>query len=104
MFNTLLDIQRDYFRRIFEDVDGLKVLVLDERSTAAICLLFSKSELWNYNVFLIEQITNLSQNKDTKKLKSVVIIQPNAENIKLIEKNLHTKSLTTCYICKFYFC
>jgi hypothetical protein len=64
---NLIDIQKDYLIRIFEDIEGLKILVLDERTISSICLLFSKSELWNYNVFLIEQITNMSPNKDDKK-------------------------------------
>ena len=95
---NLIDIQKDYQIRAFEDIEGLKILVQDERTTSSICLLFSKSELWNYNVFQIEQITNMSDNKDSKKLKTLLVIQPTQNNIKQIEKNLSKQTQTSTYI------
>jgi hypothetical protein len=97
---NLLEIQRDYFQRILEEVEGRKLLVLDQPTSLFISELVSQTELLGHEVYLVELLHKLSGSKDLDAMKTIVIVQPTALNVQAICDSLSSYYVTQCYICK----
>jgi vacuolar protein sorting-associated protein 45 len=96
---NLYDIQKDYIVRILEEVPGRKVLVLDKQSEELFSEVMTQSELLHYEVYLVERLEKLGQEKDLDAMRTVLIVAPTVENINAISAELEGYSVTTCYIC-----
>ena len=83
---------RTYVELLLSEVDGMKVLVLDDETSKMISLVYSQTELFNNDVILIENIHNLikkPQSNDLQILTSVFLVRPcgNSMNDVLSELN-----------------
>lgn len=61
--NSLIEIQRDYFLKIFASISGMKIILLDDNTSQIISLNFMQSEAFEYEIFLFDNISNLKQEK-----------------------------------------
>ena len=91
-------VQRDYFVRLLQSVDGRKVLILDGPAKNLLAQIMSQSELLEYEVYLVEDLSKLGQGKDLDSMKTVIICSPSSENVQLIAQELDGFSLTNCHI------
>jgi hypothetical protein len=50
---------RDYFTKIFNETEGLKCVFLDNYTIKSVCLLFFRSQLFEYQIFDTKDISLL---------------------------------------------
>ena len=70
----LREVQRDYIRKVLADVPGRKCLVLDRWTAKTISPLFTMSELCELDVFLVERLDRMSDEKDSSSVQTVLLI------------------------------
>lgn len=95
----LLKVQKDYISRALGEIPGRKVLVLDNNTEAFLSQIFTVSQLWEYDVYLIENIEKMSDDKDQNSLNTVLIIRPTAQNIDKICCDISSYKFTDTFIC-----
>jgi len=93
------ELQKDTLIRLFEDVPGRKLLVLDEYTERLISKIFTMSELFEYDVFLVERLGSMSPEKEASSFKTVLIVKPTIETIDQISRELGTFKYTETYLC-----
>jgi len=64
---------------MLQEVKGMKALILDKETTSIIALIISQSQILKKNVYLIETIENMSQEK-MMHLNVIFFVRPTEEN------------------------
>ena len=96
-------VQRNYLESILKDVPGRKVLVLDEFTQKITSNLFTMSELFNFDVFLVENILKMSEEKESSSVNTLLFVEPTIENMGNISRELGSFKYTNTFICKKFF-
>lgn len=90
-------------RNLLLEVPGRKALVLDQKTKSMISSIYTMSELWEFDVYLIEDLGRMSTDKDANELKTVVISSPAGNNIDAICSALQNFEFTNeVFLCKLY--
>lgn len=97
---NLWAVQRDYFVRALEEVEGRKVLVLDAGTSALMSELVSQTELLGQEVYLVELLHRLGEARELDAMKTLVMVQPSAKNVQALGESLACSHLAQCYLCK----
>lgn len=83
------------------EVPGRKALVLDSKTKSMVSAIYTMSELWEFDVYLIEDLETLSTDKDANELKTVVVTTPAMVNIDRICTAVQNFEFTNqVYLCK----
>ncbi|XP_022749447.1 vacuolar protein sorting-associated protein 45 homolog [Durio zibethinus] len=86
---VLVSAVRDYVNRMFQDISGMKVLILDSQTVSIVSVVYSQSELLQKEVFLVELIDSISKSKESMShLKAVYFLRPTSENIQYMRSQL----------------
>eukprot|EP01156_Anaeramoeba_ignava_P021690 Anaeramoba_ignava/c19549_g1_i1.p1 GENE.c19549_g1_i1~~c19549_g1_i1.p1 ORF type:complete len:340 (+),score=105.86 c19549_g1_i1:46-1020(+) len=72
---------------MLSSVEGFKILLLDDKTTQFISILFSQTEILGKEVFLVDKI-NKSRREEIKHLQAIFFIQPTNENIEILDSEL----------------
>ena len=98
-------MQRDYFKNLLEEVPGRKALVLDSKTKSIVSSIYTMSELWEFDVYLIEDLENMSTDKDANEMSTVVVTSPAMVNIDRICTAVQNFEFTNeVFLCKFPAC
>eukprot|EP00946_MAST-07B_sp_MAST-7B-sp1_P004100 g4100.t1 len=84
---SVIEAQRRYVERMLNDVDGMKMLLLDGQTTQMLAMIFSQTEVLQNQVFLTEKLA-ASRTERMMHLKGVVYVRPTDENLRLLAKEL----------------
>eukprot|EP01132_Coremiostelium_polycephalum_P000849 gene849-1058_t len=84
--NVISAIQ-EYIKRMLNNIQGMKVLILDKETAGIISMVYSQSEILQKEVFLFEMIDNKSSEKMLH-MKGVFFIRPSRDNIDTIVDQL----------------
>lgn len=84
---SVIDAQRRYIERMLNDVDGMKMLLLDDETTQMLSMIYSQTEVLRNQVFLTEKLS-AARKERMMHLKGVVYVRPTAENMELLAKEL----------------
>lgn len=95
----LLKLQKDYITRALNEVPGRKVLILDKTTEKSLSQIYTVSELWEFDVYLIESINKMTEEKDQNSLQTIMMIQPSAQNIDSICREISSFKYTDTFIC-----
>lgn len=76
---------RDYVSRMVTDVAGMKVLVMDSETTGFVSIVYTKTQILQHEVFLIDAIHRKFTDK-MPHLKALYFIRPTLENIRLLQE------------------
>ncbi|GAM25712.1 hypothetical protein SAMD00019534_088870 [Acytostelium subglobosum LB1] len=77
--NVRIAIQ-DYINKMLNNVQGMKVLVLDKETAAIVGLVYSQSDILQKEVFLFEKIDGTSSEK-MPHIKAVYFVRPTQDNV-----------------------
>ncbi|EEB08723.1 vacuolar sorting protein Vps45 [Schizosaccharomyces japonicus yFS275] len=73
---------KSYFKRIFQEVSGLKVVLLDKETISIVSSCLTQTELLENQVYLTEVLEN--QRENVRHLKCVAFIRPTKLHIRLL--------------------
>lgn len=71
---NLLPVAEDYFNNIFNEVPGMKALILDEETSGIISIIYTQSKLYKNSIYLIQKINQNSER--LSHLKAIYIVRP----------------------------
>lgn len=77
------NIVREYVKRMFDMVPGMKALVLDAETVGMISMVFSQSNILEQEVFLIDTVEKPQEDRMAH-LKAVYFVRPTQQNIRAI--------------------
>ena len=97
----LIKTARDYIKQFLDEITDKKALILDKTTKRILSFCYTKSELWAFQVFLIEDIEQMSSEKSKKGLKTVLFISPTKDNIERIQLEIASEKYTETFICIF---
>ena len=66
----------------------MKALLLDAPSTTAVSMVYSQTEIFQKEVYLLEVLQKTRKHEVMSHIKAAVIVQPTEENISLLCKEL----------------
>eukprot|EP00906_Rhabdomonas_costata_P020479 RCo029812 len=92
-----IDMVRDYVQKMVGGVAGLKALLLDEETTGIVSMVYSRSNVLEKEVFLMDLLSRDGRERMTH-LKCLVFVRPTFQNIELLKKELKTPSYGEYYI------
>jgi len=75
---------RDYVARMVSDIAGMKVLIMDADTTGFVSIVFTKTQILQHEVFLIDSIERKFTDK-MPHLKALYFIRPTIENVRLLQ-------------------
>jgi len=70
--------------RMVTDVAGMKVLIMDQETTGIVSMVYTKTQILQHEVFLIDSI-NRKFNDKMPHLKAIYFIRPTQENVRLLQ-------------------
>ncbi|CAI9117273.1 OLC1v1018629C1 [Oldenlandia corymbosa var. corymbosa] len=86
---VLVNAVREYINRMFQDISGMKILILDSVTVSVVSVVYSQSELLQKEVFLVELIDSITMSKEPMShLKAVYFLRPTSENIQHMRRQL----------------
>eukprot|EP01128_Nolandella_sp_AFSM9_P000486 TRINITY_DN10643_c0_g1_i1.p1 TRINITY_DN10643_c0_g1~~TRINITY_DN10643_c0_g1_i1.p1 ORF type:complete len:561 (+),score=134.15 TRINITY_DN10643_c0_g1_i1:119-1684(+) len=88
---------REYVSKMVRITGGMKVLLLDPDTTGVVSVVYSQSEILQEEVYLFEQISNQSR-EVMAHLKAICFLQPTAENLQLLKKELRKPKYGEYYL------
>ena len=83
---NLLPIAQDYFQNIFGEISGMKALLLDKETAGIISVVYTQSNLYKNDIYLIQKVEEASEK--LSHLKALYFVRPTGENIDLICKEI----------------
>jgi vacuolar protein sorting-associated protein 45 len=90
-----------YLNKIFTDIKGVKVLLLDDDTKDMVSVVQSVTEVHAAQVYLIDYITN-KKREAIKEVKCVMLLRPTMKNIQLIKEELANPKYPEYHLCKRY--
>lgn len=87
---NLIATTKNYIQQIFASVPGMKILLVDQETIKLIQLIFTKSEIMEYEVFVVDLMQK--QRKVPFALDAVCLLRPNAQNMGDLINELHEPS------------
>eukprot|EP01086_Lenisia_limosa_P009031 TRINITY_DN3202_c0_g1_i1.p1 TRINITY_DN3202_c0_g1~~TRINITY_DN3202_c0_g1_i1.p1 ORF type:complete len:542 (+),score=121.11 TRINITY_DN3202_c0_g1_i1:105-1730(+) len=77
---------RDYFTKILSEVQGMKILLVDEETTGIISMVYTQSQILEHEVYLVDRIDGARERMPH--LKCISFLRPTADNIQYLVKEL----------------
>ena len=75
---NLLPIAEDYFHNIFNEISGMKALLLDKETSGIISVVYTQSKLYKNDIYLIQKIDDATEK--LTHLKALYFVRPTKEN------------------------
>ena len=89
-----------YVHKMISDVQGMKVLLLDDYSTQIISVVTTQSQLLAKEIYLIDRIDNPQRKLEKMKhLTCVVFVRPTMESIQALVDEFRDPCYGQYYIC-----
>ena len=85
---NLIDIVKDYIDNMLVETSGRKALILDKETLNIVSLVYSRTTILQKEVFYIEIIDNIPQEKLTH-LKAIFFLRCNEDNVQKICRELN---------------
>jgi hypothetical protein len=87
----------NYLTKLTNDIQGMKVLLLDKETTAIISIVMTQSQLLAKEIYLIDRIDNPKREK-SHHLKCICFVRPTPESIQNIAKELRDPCFGEYYL------
>jgi vacuolar protein sorting-associated protein 45 len=84
---SLISAQRNYIEKMLNNVQDMKVLLLDNETTQMVSMIYSQTDILKRQVYLTDKLAN-KRTERMMHLKAVVYIRPTDENIRLLSKEI----------------
>ena len=94
---NIVNITKTYITTIFEEVPGIKALILDAETINIVSLIYPKSLMLSHEVFYIETIANLPESS-MPYMKAIFLLRATEENKAYLVKQLKSPIFSEYYI------
>jgi len=88
---------RNYVDKMLDEVQGMKIMLLDNQTTGMISIVYSQTEVLQKEVFLVDKLEKEGREK-LPHLKAVVFIKPSEKSIHYLIEELRTPRYKEYYI------
>ncbi|MCL4122024.1 UNVERIFIED_CONTAM: hypothetical protein GTU68_002592, partial [Idotea baltica] len=96
---SLIDTMKRYIKKMINESDpGYKVMLMDKYTTSFVSLILGMSEIMKEEVYMFEQLGQLSYSENMSYLKCIVFVRPTSDNISLICQELQKPRYGSYYI------
>ncbi|XP_018007778.1 vacuolar protein sorting-associated protein 45 [Hyalella azteca] len=90
---------KSYIETMIRDSEpGYKIMLMDRETTAIVSLVMAMSEVMKQEVYMFEQVEQMSSGENMSYLKCVVFVRPTPENISLLCRELQQPRYGAYYI------
>ncbi len=87
-----------YMKKIFSQVEGMKILLVDEETSGILSLVMSQSKLFEFDVFLVDYLGGSARERQ-KNLNCVCLLRPNSKNIEALAEELNDPKYNSYHLC-----
>eukprot|EP00126_Sphaerothecum_destruens_P002513 Sdes_comp15942_c0_seq1m5085 len=88
---------KEYLTKIFNDISGMKVLLVDAETTGIVSMVYTQSEILQKEVFLVDRVDAHGREK-MPHLKCIVFIRPTVESIHFLCEELKNPGYGQYYL------
>lgn len=89
-----------YMKKIFSQVEGMKILLVDEETSGILSLVMSQSKLFEFDVFLVDYLGgNNGLRERQNNLNCVCLLRPNSKNIESLAEELTDPKYNSYHLC-----
>jgi len=86
--NTVQAIRQYVDKMIQNSGPGMKILIMDAKTTGVVSMVYSQSEIMQKEVYLCDRIDNINNRETLRHLKCLTFLRPTEENINLLCREL----------------
>ena len=103
IYSSTMDVVRavhDYVEKMVDSVSGMKILLMDDETTAFVSVVFTQTQILQKEVYLVDKIENKAR-ESAKHLKAICFLRPSADSVMHLVDELRNPKYSEYYLCTF---